>query len=329
MPAKMTTSARIASLVVILLLTLAAAAPARAEAGFSIGLSEQKLGIWQDPRFAALEVRQVRLIMAYDLVLKGDFSRYDAWMAAADARGMEVLVAFNHATDSNTRLPSVEQYRRVVRAVRARYPRVRTMSAWNEANHSTQPTHRNPRRAAAYYNVLREECRGCRIVAADVLDQRGMEEWLTVFKRHARAPKLWGLHNYGDANHFKPLRRTGTAKLLKLVRGEVWLTEAGGIVRFGSYYKGGRAGEARAARATQQTFALARMSPRIKRVYLYHWDAEKRFVTWDSGLVDASGRARPALEVVRGEINRQRRAQGRRPIGRLPVGRPSLLPLLP
>ncbi|MBA2644757.1 MAG: hypothetical protein H0U80_04870, partial [Solirubrobacterales bacterium] len=271
----MTTPARIASLVALMLVTLSVAGPARAEAAFTLGLSEQKLGMWQDARFAALGVRHVRLIVAYDLVLKNDFSRYDAWMAAADARGMDVLIAFNHATNSNTRLPSVSQYRKAVRNVRARYPRVKAMSAWNEANHTSQPTHRNPRRAASYYNALREECRGCRIVAADVLDQTGMEKWLSTFKRYARAPKLWGLHNYGDANHFKPLKRTGTAKLLKLVKGEVWLTEAGGIVRFGRYYRGGRAGEARAARATQQTFALARMSSRIKRVYLYHWDAEK------------------------------------------------------
>ena len=41
---------------------------------------------------------------------------------------------------------------------------------WNEANHCSQPTCRNPERAAQYYLALRKHCRGCRIVAADLLD---------------------------------------------------------------------------------------------------------------------------------------------------------------
>ncbi len=305
-------------LVLLLSLVGLATVPGEARAAFSVGVSDQKLGMWHDPRFEALGIRQVRLIMAYDLVLKGDFSRYDAWMAAADARGADVLVAINHSTTSNSALPSVARYRQVIRRIRARYPQVKTMSAWNEANHQTQPTHRSPKRAAEYYNALREECRGCRIVAADVLDQSDMEKWIATFKRYARQPKLWGLHNYADANRFRPLKASGTAKLLKLVKGEVWLTEAGGIVRFGRSYRGGRAGELRAARATQQTFKLARSGPRIKRVYLYHWDAEAQFKTWDSGLVDAAGRARPALGVLRAEVNRQRRARSLPPIRALP-----------
>ena len=56
--------------------------------------------------------------------------------------------------------------------------------------------------------------------------------------------------------------------------------------------------------------AIADSSPRIKRVYLYHWDADRKFKTWDSGFVAANGRARPALEVLRKELNRQRRGRG-------------------
>jgi hypothetical protein len=316
----MNASARPILLFLLVLITFAAMSDgAHAKGRFSVGLSDQKLGMWHDPRFEALGVSQVRLIMAYDLVLKNDFSRYDAWMAEAQARNADVLVAVNHSTTSHKTLPSVARFRQVIRTIRARYPQVRTMSAWNEANHHTQPTHRNPKRAAEYYNALREECRGCRIVAADVLDQTGMDRWIKTFKRYAKSPKLWGLHNYADANRFRPLKGSGTAKLLKLVKGEVWLTEAGGIVRFGRSYRGGRAGERRAALATRQTFALAGLSPRIKRVYLYHWDAEAKFKTWDSGLVDADGRARPALAVLRAEINRQRRGTSLRPVPALPA----------
>ncbi len=284
------------------------ALPAAAQA-FTIGMSDQKTGLWQDQRFEQLGIGQVRLLVYYDRVLAGDFSRYDQWMTTAHARGADVLVTINQHSRSATRLPTVGQYRRVVRKLRARYPWVTTMGAWNEANHKSQPLYERPRRAARFYNVMREECRGCTIVAADVLDSSNMLPWVATFKRYAKRPRVWGLHSYSDANHFRPLRQTATAQLLRAVKGDVWLTEAGGIVRFSTRYRGGRAGERRAAKAVARTFAVARQSPRIKRVYLYHWNADPRFITWDSGLVAASGRARPALEVLRRELNRRRRAR--------------------
>ena len=62
------------------------------------------------------------------------------------------------------------EFRRAFKAFRRTYPEVHEYSPWNEANHRSQPTFNNPRRAASYYNVVRAECRGCKIVAADVLD---------------------------------------------------------------------------------------------------------------------------------------------------------------
>jgi len=297
----------------LLVLLAALAAPASAHA-FTVGVGDQKLGMWEDPRFQQLGIRQVRLLVAFDHVLKGDFGRYDRWLTAAHARGADVLIAVNHASRLHTRLPSVATYRRVIRLLRARYPYVRAYGTWNEANHPTQPTWRNPQRAAKYFNALRADCRGCRVVAADLLDSTTMLPWLKRFRRHARKPRLWGLHSYQDANRFRPLRRSSTAALLRAVRGEVWLTEAGGIVRFGTRWRGGERGEQHAARATRRTFALARLSRRITRVYLYHWNAEPRFRTWDSGLVGGKGRARPALKVLRAELNRTRRIAGRAPI---------------
>jgi hypothetical protein len=312
-------------LALALALTAWMSVPAGAHA-FTIGMSDQKVGMWQDPRFQRLGIRQVRLLMSYDSVLKGDFSRYDLWMTAAQSRGADVLLTVNHHSRHAERLPTLAQYRRVVRILRKRYPWVRTMSAWNEANHSSQPTYRHPRRAAQYYNVMRSECKGCRVVAADLLDQSNMLSWLATFKRHAKRPRIWGLHNYQDSNHFRPLRATGTRLLLRAVKGEVWLTEAGGIVRFSSRYRGGKRGEARAARAVAHTFAVARSSSRIKRVYLYHWDADPKFLTWDSAFVAANGRARPALDVLRKELNRLRK--GRAPaLPRLPRFPKGTLPL--
>jgi hypothetical protein len=263
--------------------------------------------MWEDPRFQQLGMSQVRILMAYDRVLKGDFSRYDDWMAAAEARHSDVLVTIDRSERSYTRMPTLTQYRRVVRKIRARYPFVRTMAAWNEANHQKQPTFRNPRRAAQYFNILHQQCvNRCVTVAADLLDSKNMLPWLAQFRRYARHAHTWGLHSYQDANRFRAPRLSATRQLLNAVRGQVWLTETGGIVRFRSTYRGGPSGERRAARALRQTFKIASISPRIKRVYLYHWDAERRFKTWDSGFVAANGRARPALGVLRTELNKLR-----------------------
>ena len=63
--------------------------------------------------------------------------------------------------------------------------------------------------AARYYNALRKDCRTCTIVAADVLDSTDMLAWVKKFKRFAPGARIWGLHNYKDANDAK-----GTTKLL-------------------------------------------------------------------------------------------------------------------
>ena len=80
---------------------------------------------------------------------------------------------------------------------------------------------------------------------------------------------IWGLHNYIDANRF---RTRGTRALLRAVKGDVWFTETGGLVvrRNGSTVE--FPGSTRhAAKATSWVFRLAALSPRVKRVYFYHW----------------------------------------------------------
>ena len=314
------------SLLLLVATLVCLAVPAGAQA-YTIGMSDQKLGMWQDPRFAKLGITQVRLLMAYDNILRKDFSRYDAWMSAAHRRGADVLVTIDRDIGSYRRMPTLRQYRRIIRILRARYPWVTTYAAWNEANHAKQPTYRKPRRAAQYFNILREECAGCTILAADLLDQSNMLPWLATFRRYAKRPKLWGLHSYQDSNHFRPLRQTYTRSLLNAVKGDIWLTEAGGIVRFGTRYPGGRAGEAHAARAMRRTFKVAGSSRRIKRVYLYHWDADPKFLTWDSAFVDNRGRARPTLDILRKQINRQRRRSDQPLVPTLPRTRGQKLPL--
>ena len=76
------------------------------------------------------------------------------------------------------KLPTVRQYTKAFKAFRTRWPQVKVINPWNEANHRSQPTFKNPKRAAQFYNVVRANCRGCKIVAADVIDESNMESWL-------------------------------------------------------------------------------------------------------------------------------------------------------
>ena len=278
--------------------TLALLVPASANA-VVVGIADQKPDMFADARFTGLGIKTARINVAWDtLRVPGDTAALDAWMRAARADGVQPLITIDR---SRTRLhyaPTVAEYAAQMRALHARYPFVRDWSAFNEANHYGQPTGRHPELAARYWLALRAACRGCRVLGADLLDQPNMVTWVRAFERAAhRKPARWGLHNYVDANR---LRTTGTKRLLKATKAQVWLTETGGLVarRNGSGTKLA-AGPSHAAKVTRFILTkLARLSPRVARVYLYHWNANAGAVTWDSGLVGPDGGARPALAVL-------------------------------
>jgi hypothetical protein len=77
-------------------------------------------------------------------------------------------------------------------------------------------------------------------------------------------------------------------------RGQVWLTETGGVVRFARSFG---YDERRAARSTRHVLRIAARR-KVRRVYLYQWSGAPLGARWDSGLVAADGRTRPALNVV-------------------------------
>jgi hypothetical protein len=190
------------------------------------------------------------------------------------------------------RLPSVATYKRAFLAFRKRYPEVSDWSVWNEENHHSEPTYNDPRRAAEFYNVVRAHCHGCKIVAADVLDQSGFTTWLAQFRRYAIHPRLWGVHNYHDTNGHTDI---GTKAFLGAVPGEVWFTETGGIVHFNH----GRFRPKHAASAVRYMFKLARLSSRITRVYIYQWTGARITDRFDAGITSPHGRPRPAYHVIK------------------------------
>ncbi len=84
----------------------------------------------------------------------------------------------------------------------------------------------------------------------------------------------------------------------------MWLTETGGIVKFGASFPGGSKGQARAARALRQMFKIADISSRIRRLYIFQWTGAPSSARFDAGLTNPNGTARPGYRVVRGEIGR-------------------------
>ena len=76
----------------------------------------------------------------------------------------------------------------------------------------------------------RRDCKGCKVLGADVLDQSNVTTWLQGFIRYSHnKARIWGLHNYKDVNRHQS---KGLTNVLKTVPGEVWLTETGGITTF-------------------------------------------------------------------------------------------------
>jgi hypothetical protein len=68
-----------------------------------------------------------------------------------------------------------------------------------------------------------------------------------------------------------------------------------------------------AAKATKQVFRLARLSPRVRRIYIYHYmPSTKKRPSWDSALVDPRGNPRPAYNVLKSYIRKFARAAERR-----------------
>jgi hypothetical protein len=299
-----------AAVLLATLLALALAAPASAAAWKKdhipvIGIGEQSPEMFYNPNFHKLGVKHVRVITAWDS-LRVPWQRHDldVYMQSARAAGVRVLLGFGHSRNKKDkirrRVPSVKVFLKEFLKYKKRYPWVKDWLTWNEANHCGEPTCHKPRRVARFYNNIRHNCYRCNVVAGDVLDTPTMVPWIKKFLKTARKDKLiWGLHNYIDANRF---RKSGTKELLKATRrGKIWFTETGGLVvrRNGSRiaFPGNKK---HAAKATKQVFKLAALSPRIKRVYFYHWQpAKMKLPTWDSALVDKRGNPRPAYKVLR------------------------------
>jgi hypothetical protein len=282
----------------LLLLVAALAAPAAAGATIrlrDVGIADQKADMFSDARFGQLGIKRARLDLAYDVLMdKGQTAALDAWMAGAQFNGVQVVVTFDRSRRPGRKSfrPDTHSLVKQFKRLRARYPFVKEWVTWNEPNLSQTAS-----RTAHQWLALQKACPTCTIVAADMVDRPNLSRWVRAFVRTAhKQPKVWGLHNYADANQYTP---RATKAMLKAVKGKIWFTETGGVVkrRNGSNVQYTGESLTHAAKAINYIFTkLVRLSPRIQRVYVFHWNG--RNASWDSALISPNGTPRPAFAVL-------------------------------
>ena len=256
---------------------LALPAAASAASPLVVGIGEQRDGMFTSAPWQQLGTPDVRYIVGWDaLNSKWQRDETDRYMAAAENACARVLLGFSHSRSRFKRvrktLPSPRRFRKEFLRFRARYPFIKQYLTWNEANHRGQPTWNRPKLVGRYYDILRNNCRECTIVGPSVLDSTKMPGWVKrVEKAAKRRIGIWAIHNYIDANRF---RTRGTRSLLRATKARIWFTETGGLVRRdnGSTIEFAESPK-HAVKATKWVLKLARLSPRVRRVYFYHWTA--------------------------------------------------------
>lgn len=266
-----------------------------------VGIAEQRPDLFMDPLFSQAGLRHSRLLVGWNGIYDDNQrAQMDAYLNMAHALDIDVLVTFGNSRANGRDRPTPDGFVQAFRAVRQRYPWVTEFGTWNEPNIQGA----KPEITARYWRALRHECPSCTILAADMVDTASMMGWIKRFRRAAKKePKVWGLHNYIDANQF---RATGTRGILQVTKGEVWLTETGGVVeRNNGSSIAFATGVDHAADAVRFIFdRLVPLSPRIRRVYLYNWRANPGPSTWDSALTNADGTPRPAYVALREALAR-------------------------
>jgi hypothetical protein len=283
-------------------------AGARAAASYLTGVGDQQAEMFTDPSWQRLHTKIARYIAPYDAAVRPySLGLARAWIKAAEAQHIQVLVAFYHSEYTPTKMPSVATYKSDVQKFVKLFPHVRQYQSWDEANRGSIPralASPSATSAARYYQALIRVCWGCTVVGLDVLDQSDISptlRYISEFKREIGKlrtvmPKIWGLHDYSDVNRLQSWR---TRALGRALGGQVWLTETGGIVQFGGAFPNRRgSGLKRAAKVLGYMFNVAGSQSRIRRLYIYSWTGGTAKTRFDAGLTDAHHKPRPGYLVV-------------------------------
>ena len=297
----------------LLALVVIAAVPASADArtNVRIGIGDQQAAMFSHPEFQKLKIKRVRYFIRWDAIRHpNDLATADAYVAAARRANVSVLmhISSDNLVRKKAKLPKLSRYKSDVTRLIKRY-RAQGVKEWgsrNEANHDSQATWKSPKRAADEFKIVRRACSRCTIVALDVLDQRGVERYMSRFYSalgsYRRYAKIVGIHNYSDINRKRTRGTTSIIRTAKRYNGgtQFWLTETGGVVNFGSNFP---YSESRAAnRLKYLVTTTKRLRRSIKRVYVYNWTGAQRGARFDAGVTGPNGETRPALTVLKQQI---------------------------
>jgi hypothetical protein len=300
--------ARASSRVVSAPASVASARASSRGASYATGIGDEQLQMFSNPLWQQLHTRIARYIAPYDAVAHPySLARASAWIRAAEARHLRILVSFYHSEYNPTSMPSVALYQRDVARFVKLFPHVREYQSWDEANRGNVPhlfSSPSATAAAMYYRALKRVCQPCTVVGLDVLDQANIYPTLAyiaefkreIYRLHTLMPSVWGLHDYSDVNRLESWR---TRELASALGGEVWLTETGGIVKFGGAFPNQHgSGLTRAARVLGFMFKVAGSDSRIKRLYIYDWTGGTASTRFDAGLTNAHDQPRAGYIVV-------------------------------
>ena len=166
--------------------------------------------MFADPRFLALGIKHARLAVGWDVLTQPrSAAELDDWLRGRRPTGVEPLISFMHSRGAHRRaLPSplracgssFAACARSTRGSRRTRPGTRPTTAASRSATGRRPPPRTT-------SVLRRECPTCTILAPEMLDMPGMGRWVRQFTRWLGfTPRLWGMHNYVEANRFKTTR---------------------------------------------------------------------------------------------------------------------------
>ena len=186
--------------------------PASASAvNVTVGLGDQNVSMFDQQPFKDLGIKKVRYFIHWNAAKDPyQLQQADVFVDHARQNGIEVFMtpSTNDLRSKRAKLPSVRAYKRQVGKLVKRYRAmgVEDWGVWNEANHTTQPTYRSPKRAAQFFKAMYQLCKGCdKIVALDVLDQTSPAVGSYISKFYGSLNKTWrtranlvGIHNYSD-----------------------------------------------------------------------------------------------------------------------------------
>lgn len=303
-----------------------------------LGVADSDGDTLRAPSFSALGVRMVRAVAPYDVALTSRYAggpagerrrEFDEWVSGAAARGIEPLVTFEgsrgpigYDSSGNPVAPTREQYGAALRTFLSTYPSVRKLAPWNEPNlrEPGNALRGQPALAASYYLEMLEACREvkipCTVAAGEFAGIPG-DPYVDSYRAALGSvrPSLWGVHTHTDPNRFQAgVSRTAPATRFFLAKlpGRLWIDEVG------AYYRDENRrvwGDSSQRRTTSFILGLARLSPRIERIYYYNLANEcssaafcaiqdRGLVSptpWDGTSVSYDGRARRrgAFTVIR------------------------------